>query len=376
MTILNYLTFLKDNNGFATFKELAKDMGINYSVMNGYINGMTQNITSNYIKYFLNYENKNREPDEYLTKEDITFKSLADVSFQNVVSERVLMHLINKKNCGNSFNENVSITDYRLPSNNQYYFGGYYFKKGSGANFTLVDDWEYLKEDHWCKKFQKVSKRTYSKNSYKESAAFSTIEEYYLDVLYYAIQKANSFEKPVIYYDIVFSDQIDEYIVKKILHNLKPTFNTYFLDLKEELKYENLCHPSFESLQYIDLLYFDSVSYENDARGFFPIEEKKSILKAVKILIQNLYYQGDLLYCKTKLDLSLNDSEGLSLKQSLLKNIDFLIIHEENIQENMLMQDYMRVLSAYCSKMNLYNYEKIQQLLMPVRLYLDKKKEL
>lgn len=82
----------------------------------------------------------------------------------------------------------------------------------------------------------------YSKEVYKESGAFNTIEEYYLDVLYYAVQKANSFEKRVVYYDIVFSDEIEEYIVKKLINDLKPTFTAYYLELKEELKYENIFH--------------------------------------------------------------------------------------------------------------------------------------
>lgn len=114
MTILKYLTILKEDNGFETFKELAEDMDINYSVMNGYITGMTQNITSNFIKNFLDYENKNRKPDEYLTKEDVIFKSMADISCQNVVTERVLMHLINKKGSYNSIKKNIFNLDDRI----------------------------------------------------------------------------------------------------------------------------------------------------------------------------------------------------------------------------------------------------------------------
>lgn len=370
MTILNYLTFLRDNKGLPTFMDLAQDMNVSYNVMNSYINGTTQRITPVNLKKFLDYENKGRQPDTFLSSEEVIFKSMADNSIKEIVSERTLIHLIRQGENNQAFFVKTFNRDNRIMMNNDYYFGGFYYKKRASTSFTLVDDWEYLKKEHWSKKYQSVTNMYYSDNVYSESNAFSTLEEYYLDVLYFAIRKANSFERPVINYDLIFSNEEEERSIEQLISNLRPHFRTFCFDLKEELKYENVCHPSLSELNSIESLYYKSINYENDLHKFFPYNEKMSILKAARTLISCLEYQGDLLYCQSKLDLDIQETD-ISIKEMILKHIDDLI-EKSSLPTEMIMQDYLRILAAYCGKLNIRVFNEVNEKLESVRSLIKK----
>ena len=242
MSIINYLTFLRDQNGFYNFKELSKDMNINYNVMCGYLSETVQNISSHYLTYFLEYENRNRSESQKLEKYEVIYKSIVDVDQQSQISEQSLLYIAAK------IVEGYSTRILFANENEKYKFHGCYFKKRSGANFSIVDDWDFLKREHWSRKYESVTKHPYTSTAYKDYEVFDNVTDYYTDVLYFALEKCHSIKnKAVVNYDLILKNENEVRLIESIIpENIKPKFNVVYVPVKEELKYENLCYPKIK----------------------------------------------------------------------------------------------------------------------------------
>lgn len=341
MSITNYLTFLRDQNGFYNFKELSKDMNINYSIVNGYLSETVQNISSHYLSYFLNYENRNRLETQKLKNYEVIYKSIVDVDQQSQISEQSLMYIAAK------IVEGCSTRILFSNENKTYQFQGCYFKKSSGANFSVIDDWDSLKKEHWKNKYESVTKQPYTSTAYKDYDVFKNVADYYTDVLYFALQKCHSIQdKAVVNYDLILKKEDELHLIENIIpKKIKPKFSVIYVPIKEELKYEYVCHADKKTVKSISELEELTVLYSKILGKDLPDPYKTQFIQAAIILIENIFTHGELEYCATKLMLNKNESlDTDSLRKQIIEQLNDKIDNINSCQ--FYAPDYIYIIKA------------------------------
>ena len=365
MSITNYLTFLRDKNGFYTFKELSKDMNINYSIVNGYLSETVQNISSHYLSYFLNYENRNRSETQKLKNYEVIYKSIVDVDQQSQISEQSLMYIAAK------IVEGCSTRILFSNENKTYQFQGCYFKKSSGANFSIIDDWDSLKKEHWKNKYESVTKKPYTSTAYKDYDVFKNITDYYTDVLYFALQKCHSIQnKAVVNYDLILKNEDELHLIETIIpKKIKPKFSVIYIPIKEELKYEYVCHANKKTIKYISDFDELTILYSKKLRKEIPNEYKIKYIQATIHLINNIYTLGELEYCATKLNLSGNKNTNLELlKTQIIDQLNEGINDIENFK--FYAPNFTYVIKACLKLVDQHTCSQIQTTLDPVNQFM------
>lgn len=188
-----------------SYKELAEMIDIDYSVLLGYIN--------NKVRLVTNKTSSNLSKALGISEIEVAYCSIVEERLPNWVTENVLFFLMEKhiQNYGVEIGfRSRNIYSSLYPD---FRYGGAFYKKRTINTYSIVEDWEYLKQE-----FHKTM-QPYLQDISEQREVFALKDKLYLSlILYFGIQRIQSIDDCKIRsYILLCSDLGQANLIKKLL---------------------------------------------------------------------------------------------------------------------------------------------------------------
>lgn len=176
MSSKSYIDSLcKINN--LSYKDLAKEVGISYSTLNGILNTDNRIMTPKQLKKFGDYT--------HFKDYEVFYQTLKDNDLPRQCTIASLLYLGQMYCSGQAvlvpsqFFSKISF----IPA----VYAGSFYKKRSGNGLTIVEDWDQLKEDYWDHYYKKIIKKEYSNDLL--ISMFNTENDFFVSVLFFGLRR-------------------------------------------------------------------------------------------------------------------------------------------------------------------------------------------
>ena len=340
-----------------TLKELAEKLDVPYTTLTTIRYGLSRKPSTE----LLNKIGKMEEQKDYVVDFCIeTFYSPSIYTLQISETVPITQFYLSKKTV-----EGFSVSNYyfRSPSFNNHprfralAFCGVYYEAGKSRNRTLVDSWDYLKEQFYLHFYKELDNLGVLKDKIEE--LFKDRNIYYWTVLNFAFQKAQALQSATSYSYVILCEsqeeceQIEQALPKK--PPIKTTIEV--ITFKDELTAASNSMP----LSPIQAESFKSY-IEEVVTGRYTIKEENiqsyaNIVKKIFLSIQN---DNQLKECAEQIGYEIT-SENIEISD-LSNYLDTYVSNFKN-DSDAILENICTIIYSYCSLLKKNEYNEILELI-------------